>query len=245
MTHDQAPVKVVLATDSFLIGDGLVSLFADATSVEVVGRARDHVDMLRQVAELVPEAVIISIRTAVITTMATIAIARRLRVEYPEMGIVVISDRVDGFALELLRGGASRTAYLIDERLPNVDTVLDSLRQVRAGQSVLDPGIVDSLVLRPQPFRHRRPHHPRGRGPRADGPRVVECSDRQGAVRLGQGHRKVCHHHLSQAQPDRSEPRGPPSGGHRSSFSAPRPFPSCLRLHADLRTVDRVGAAGS
>lgn len=152
MTHDQAPVKVVLATDSFLIGDGLVSLFADATSVEVVGRARDHNDMLRQVAALGPEAVIISIRTAVITTMATIAIARRLRVEYPEMGIVVISDRVDGFALELLRGGASRTAYLIDERLPNVDTVLDCLRQVRAGQSVLDPGIVDSLVLRRNHF---------------------------------------------------------------------------------------------
>ncbi len=148
MTHDQAPVKVVLATDSFLIGDGLVSLFADAASVEVVGRARDHDDMLRQVNEHAPEAVIISIRTAVITTMATIAIARRLRVDYPEMGIVVISDRVDGFALELLQSGASRTAYLIDERLPNVDTILDSLRQVRAGQSVLDPGIVDSLVLR-------------------------------------------------------------------------------------------------
>jgi len=148
MSHDQAPIKVVLATDSFLIGDGLASLFADARSVKVVGRARDHDDMLRQVGLLSPEAVIISIRTAVITTMATIAIARRLRVDYPEMGIVVISDRVDGFALELLRGGASRTAYLIDERLPNVDTVLDSLRQVRAGQSVLDPGIVDSLVLR-------------------------------------------------------------------------------------------------
>ncbi len=148
MSHDQAPIKVVLATDSFLIGDGLASLFADARSVEVVGRARDHDDMLRQVGALSPEAVIISIRTAVITTMATIGIARRLRVDYPEMGIVVISDRVDGFALELLRGGASRTAYLIDERLPNVDTVLDTLRQVRAGQSVLDPGIVDSLVLR-------------------------------------------------------------------------------------------------
>ena len=104
--------------------------------------------MLRQVDEHAPEAVVISIRTAVITTMATIAIARRLRVDYLEMGIVVISDRVDGFALELLRGGASRTAYLIDERLPNMDTVLDSLRQVRAGQSVLDPALVDSLVPR-------------------------------------------------------------------------------------------------
>jgi len=148
MSHDEAPVTLVLATDSFLIGDGLVSLFADIDSIEVLGRARDHDDMLKLVDELGPEALIISIRTALITTMATIDAARRLRMEHPEMGIVVISDKVDGFALELLRSGAARVAYLVDERLPTMDTVLDAVHQLRAGQSVLDPCVVDSLVHR-------------------------------------------------------------------------------------------------
>ncbi len=148
MSPDQGPITMVLATDSFLIGDGLASLLVGVDDIAVIGRARDHEELLRTVEELMPEVVLISIRTQVISTMATIAAARRLRLAFPEMGIVVISDRGNGFALELLRGGASRIAYLLDERLPSIEAVLFAVREVRAGQSVLDPSIVDSLVHR-------------------------------------------------------------------------------------------------
>jgi hypothetical protein len=43
---------------------------------------------------------------------------------------MVISDRGNGFALELFRGGASRIAYLLGERQPGIDTVLGALREV-------------------------------------------------------------------------------------------------------------------
>jgi DNA-binding NarL/FixJ family response regulator len=148
MPPDHGPTTVVLATDSYLIGEGLAALLAENDDVKIIGRARHHSELPQLVDELDPEAVIISIRTPVITTMATIEVARRLRVDHPEMGVVVISDRGNGFALELLRGGASRVAYLLDERLPGIDTVLGALREVRAGQTVLDPSIVDSLVAR-------------------------------------------------------------------------------------------------
>ena len=148
MPPDHGPTTVVLATDSYLIGEGLAALLAENDEVKIIGRARHHSELPQLVDELDPEAVIISIRTPVITTMATIEVARRLRVDHPEMGVVVISDRGNGFALELLRGGASRVAYLLDERLPGIDTVLGALREVRAGQTVLDPSIVDSLVTR-------------------------------------------------------------------------------------------------
>ena len=148
MSPDHGPITVVLATDSFLIGDGLAALLADNDDVKVVGRARRHDELPELVDELAPEAVIISIRTPIVTTMATIEVARRLRVDHPDLGIVVISDRGNGFAIELLRGGASRIAYLLDEHLPSIDTVLNALREVRAGQTVLDPSIVDSLVTR-------------------------------------------------------------------------------------------------
>lgn len=148
MSRDQGPITVVLATDSFLIGDGLAALLAERDDVKVIGRARDHDELVVLVEEFLPEAVIISIRTPFISTMATIEVARRLRVEHPELGIVIISDRGNGFALELLRGGASRVAYLLDRHLPGIDAVLDALRDVRAGQTVLDPSIVDALVER-------------------------------------------------------------------------------------------------
>jgi len=69
--------------------------------IKVIGRAHDHEELVELVGELHPEAVIISIRTPIITTMATITAARHLRVEQPELGIVIISDRGNGFALEL------------------------------------------------------------------------------------------------------------------------------------------------
>ena len=144
--RDQDPIRVLLASDSFLIGDGLEALLAETPDVGVVGRARNHTELLAMTAELDPEAVIISIRSPVISTMETIHIARRLRADYPELGIVVISERANGFALELLRGGASRIAFLLDEQLPSTTTVIGALRELREGQSVLDPSIVDLLV---------------------------------------------------------------------------------------------------
>jgi DNA-binding NarL/FixJ family response regulator len=143
-----SPVTVVLATDSFLIGDGLAALLSDVPDVKIVGRVRSHDDLSAMVEELAPDAVIISIRTPVVTTMATVEAARRLHADHAALGIVVISDRGNGFALELLRDGASRIAYLLDERVPGIDTVLGALHDVRAGQTVLDPSIVDALVTR-------------------------------------------------------------------------------------------------
>jgi DNA-binding NarL/FixJ family response regulator len=138
---DQGVIAVLLVTDSFLIGDGLAALLAPVPDVEVIGRARGYHEMLYQCAELRPDAVIISIRSPIISTMATLAVARRLRNEFPGLDIVVIADRGNGFALELLRGGADRIAYLLDEHLPTVDCVLDALRALRRGQPVLAPAL--------------------------------------------------------------------------------------------------------
>jgi DNA-binding NarL/FixJ family response regulator len=146
MYEDDDTIRVLLASDSFLIGDGLAALLADVPDLEVVGRARDYEQLLAMTAELVPEVVILSIRTPVISTMDTIVVARRLRADYPTMGIVVISERANGFALELLRGGPSRIAFLLDEQLPSTATVIGAVRELRRGGTVLDPSIAGLLA---------------------------------------------------------------------------------------------------
>ncbi len=148
MSSDQDPITVLLVSDSFLIGDGLASMLAEVPDVDVIGRVHDLGELVASVDQLAPRAVIISVRSQVVTTAATVAAARNLRDTHPNVCIIVISDRANEFALELLRGGSAGIAFLLDEHLPGLSDVLTALRQLNTGQTVLDPGIVDNFIRR-------------------------------------------------------------------------------------------------
>ena len=92
MSPDHGPIRVVLVTDKFSLGDGLASFWPTSrTSRSWAGpRSRGAGGNGRRAPA---RSRIISIRTPVVTTMTTIEAARKLRVNYPELGIVVISDR--------------------------------------------------------------------------------------------------------------------------------------------------------
>ena len=146
-------ITVVLVTDSFLIGDGLSALFADIPDVEVVGRTDNFDELFRLAENLAPSAAIITIRSQVVSTMATVRAARHLRDLRPDMSIVIISDRSDRFALEVLRGGSSGIAFLLDDHLPDIGTVVGALRELRRGQTVVDPSVIDSFIRRGDTLR--------------------------------------------------------------------------------------------
>jgi DNA-binding NarL/FixJ family response regulator len=150
MSSGKRSIRVVINTDSTLISQGLSALLGESDQIEVVGRGRDTGELDAMVGELRPDAVIISLRTSLEdldpTAMATMDAARQLRLEYPLMSIIVISDRGNGFALDLLQGGSSRIAYLIDNQELSMEVLLGVLAELRAGRTVLDASIVDRLV---------------------------------------------------------------------------------------------------
>jgi DNA-binding NarL/FixJ family response regulator len=183
MSSEQDPITVVLCSDSFLIGDGLASLLSDVSDVEVVGRARDLNALPTLVADLAPRAVIISIRSQVVTTSASVSAARHLRDTHPTLCIMVISDRTNDFALDVLRGGSSRIAFLLDDQLPGIEEVLGSLRQLNTGHTILDPSIVDTLIRR---------------GDGADGARSFQSGYRRQTAHFGEIHREGDHRDLPQ-----------------------------------------------
>jgi DNA-binding NarL/FixJ family response regulator len=148
MNPYDGPIRVVIAADSFLLGDGLVAMLDAVPDVTIVGRARDHDELVRAVDEHLPQAVIYGLRAPAVTSMSIIETARHLRTFYGELGIVVIADGPNGFAAELLRGGSPRVAYLLDQHLPGIDAVLVSLRAILTGESVIDPTIVESMFVR-------------------------------------------------------------------------------------------------
>jgi DNA-binding NarL/FixJ family response regulator len=148
LVTDADRITVVLVTDSFLIGDGLTALLADIPDIEVVGRTGSFDELFDLVKSATPSTVIITIRSQVVSTAATVTAARRLRELHPSMAIMIISDRCDGFALELLRGGSSGIAFLLDEHLPDIAAVVGALRELRIGQTVVDPSVIDSFIRR-------------------------------------------------------------------------------------------------
>jgi DNA-binding NarL/FixJ family response regulator len=142
-------LRVVLAEDNYLVREGTRRLLQDSGDVEVlaaVGTAAELHDAVRRSA---PDAVITDIRMPPGHHMEGIEAARRIRVEHPRTGVVVLSQHTDqSYAFELLRDGAAGLAYLLKDRLGDVEDLVHALREVSTGGSVIDPVVIDALVAR-------------------------------------------------------------------------------------------------
>jgi DNA-binding NarL/FixJ family response regulator len=99
--------------------------------------------------------VITDIRMPPTGTDEGIRLAALLREDHPATGVVVLSQYANPeYALALLERGSDRRAYLLKERIADADDLLDAIRAVAHGRSVIDPQVVESLVSasrRPRP----------------------------------------------------------------------------------------------
>ena len=100
-------------------------------------------------AEHRPDAVLTDIRMPPTFTTEGIDAAKRIRAEYPETGVVVLSQYVeDDYAFELLSDGVDGLGYLLKERVSQVDELVRALHEVARGGSALDPKVVEGLMAR-------------------------------------------------------------------------------------------------
>jgi DNA-binding NarL/FixJ family response regulator len=71
-----------------------------------------------------------------------------IRDELPDIGILVLSAHVDvRYATELL-ASRSGVGYLLKSRVTDVADFVDSLQRIAKGSPVLDPELVQALLLR-------------------------------------------------------------------------------------------------
>ena len=81
--------------------------------------------------------------------MEGIDAAHRIRAEHPDVGVVVLSQHADeSYAFALLKNGTDGLAYLLKDRIGDLDELLRALREVVAGRSAIDARVVDALVAR-------------------------------------------------------------------------------------------------
>jgi len=142
-----APIRVAIAEDNALLRDGLARLISSTKGFELAGTAATYDELLALVEKSKPDVVVTDIRMPPTGTDEGIRAANALREQHPGVGVVVLSQYVEpAYALALLEHGSEGRAYLLKERVSDVDQVLRAIREVAQGGSVIDPKVVEVLV---------------------------------------------------------------------------------------------------
>jgi DNA-binding NarL/FixJ family response regulator len=140
-------IRIVLAEDDYLVREGIRRLLETRPDLEVVATC-DDLDSLLAAAEAErPDVVLTDIRMPPGGGDEGVRAAKRLRETRPDTGVVVLSQFSDPeYALALLEQGSERRAYLLKERVNDLEQLVGAIHEVAAGGSAIDSKVVDSLV---------------------------------------------------------------------------------------------------
>jgi DNA-binding NarL/FixJ family response regulator len=143
-------MRVVIADDAMLLREGTARLLEGA-GLDVVGKVDDAQRLLRIVASEHPDVAIVDIRMPPTFTDEGLVAAEAIRASHPDVGVLVLSQYLEtSYAMRLLRENPERSGYLLKERVSDVAVLVDALKRIAEGESVLDPTIVAKLVRRPR-----------------------------------------------------------------------------------------------
>jgi DNA-binding NarL/FixJ family response regulator len=141
-------MRVVIADDATLFREGVATLLRQS-DIDVVGQARDAIELLALVRDQEPDVVIVDIRMPPTHTLEGLEAAKTIRSEFPDMGVLVLSQYVEThYALRLLDEATQGAGYLLKDHVGNVDDLVDAVRQVASGRLVIDPTVVKQLLTR-------------------------------------------------------------------------------------------------
>lgn len=132
-------IRVLLADDHGAIRAGLRLLLDTSEDIGVVGEAADGAVAVSQVRALDPDVVLMDIRMPHVDGIAaTRTITRETRARV----LVLTSFEIDEYVFESLRAGAA--GYLL--KTASADAMLDAIRAVYVGESVLSPQITRTVI---------------------------------------------------------------------------------------------------
>jgi len=147
-------IKLVLAEDNYLVREGIFRMLEPVDDIEVAAACEDFDGLMAAVKEHQPDVVLTDIRMPPSSTDEGIRASEELRDSNPEIGVVVLSQYAEPeYALALLERGAARRAYLLKERISDLDQLANAIREVARGGSVIDPKVVEVLVAARMKFK--------------------------------------------------------------------------------------------
>jgi DNA-binding NarL/FixJ family response regulator len=137
--------RVVVADDDVLLREGICSLLGEA-GYDVIGSVGDAGTLVDTVRAGRPDLVVADIRMPPTNTYEGIDVARVIRSEFPQTGVLLLSAHVElETAIDFLRGG-ERIGYLLKGRIMKVTDLVDALERIALGGTVIDPVLVTELL---------------------------------------------------------------------------------------------------
>lgn len=150
-------LRVLIAEDQYLMREGTRRLLEVHGGLDVVGVASDYDSVLAETRRLRPNVVLMDIKMPPTHSMEGIEAAHAIKGEFPDTGIVILSQHDDeGYVWALLEHGVEGLGYLHKVRVGDVEQLVRAIHEVAGGGSVLDPRIVEKLLV----LRSRKPGSP-------------------------------------------------------------------------------------
>jgi DNA-binding NarL/FixJ family response regulator len=144
---DQAPIRVAIAEDSYVIREFLTTTLSTTPEVELVAVCTNGKELATAVDTWDPDVVLTDIRMPPSGAEEGVRIAARLRESHPRIGVVVLSQYAEpAYVIGLLQDGTGGRAYLLKERIRDKQELVRAITAVARGGSVIDPMIVDVLI---------------------------------------------------------------------------------------------------
>ncbi|HEX6946397.1 MAG TPA: response regulator transcription factor [Acidimicrobiia bacterium] len=135
-------LKVLLVDDHEVVRTGLRALIDSQEDMEVVGEAATAEEAVRRVGYDSPDVVVLDVR---LPDRSGVEACREIRQRFPDVKVLMLTSFADEEALmAAILAGAS--GYVL-KRVKSSDLIGD-IRKVGAGESLLDPQMVDRLFHR-------------------------------------------------------------------------------------------------
>jgi DNA-binding NarL/FixJ family response regulator len=141
-------MRVIVAEDGLLMREGVVAILR-RESVDVVAEVDDAERLEDLVRQLRPDVVILDIKMPPRYRDEGLVAARAIRDAFPDVGVLVLSQYIEGsYAMRLLEHDETMVGYLLKDRVFHPAVLVDALRRIVDGETVVDPTIVARLMGR-------------------------------------------------------------------------------------------------
>ncbi len=137
-----AKTRVLLVDDHEVVRQGLKALVDAQDDLVVVGEAGTAAEAVRRVGFDDPQVVVLDIR---LPDGSGVEVCREIRERFPQVRVLMLTSFADEEALlgAIMAGAAGYVLKRI-----NSNELVESIRRVGAGESLLDPGMTEKLFRR-------------------------------------------------------------------------------------------------